>query len=210
MQDFSEKIPLSDELTGTELSSVSSDRNGRILVLSNKGLLQIHNGKLVPDQHYRPMLDTQIISLDTYRDQFVYLTDKVVLSNAWAGKFCVPHKIPDVGLFKMGSDSDFLVYGNDELAYFNQGKCVDKWGMDQRHIKQLFFDKNSHRKDLEFLEPNFREQTTRNVLSPDERPMRKYNANAFRLDGGNNGSREYSGDIYLLPYWLGRYLNIIR
>ena len=91
LQDFAEKIPLSEELAGTELTAVSSDRNGRILVLSNKGLLQIHNGKLVPDQQHRPLLDMQIRSLDTYRDQFVYLTDKVVLSNAWAGQFYVPH-----------------------------------------------------------------------------------------------------------------------
>jgi hypothetical protein len=69
--------------------------------------------------------------------------------------------------------------------------------------------RNSHRKDLEFVEPNFRNQTTRRVLPPDERPMSKYNGNAFRLDGGEGGSREYSGDIFLLPYWLGRYLKIL-
>jgi len=40
--------------------------------------------------------------------------------------------------------------------------------------------------------------------------MSKYNGNAFRLDGGEGGHDEYSGDIYLLPYWLGRYLKIIR
>ena len=145
LQDFSEKIPLSEELGSTELSSVSSDRNGRILVLSNKGLLQIHKGKLVPDRHYRPILDMQIRSMDTYRGQFVYLTDKVVLSNAWAGRFCVPHKIPDVGLFKMGSNFDFLVNGKDELAYFNQGKCIDKWEMAQAHIKQLFLHQMRNR-----------------------------------------------------------------
>jgi len=78
--------------------------------------------------------------MDTYRDQFVYLTNKVVLSNAWAGQFYVPHKIPDVGLFKMGSDFDFLLTGKDVLAYFEQGKRVDKWEMSQRYIKQLFFD----------------------------------------------------------------------
>lgn len=69
---------------------------------------------------------------------------------------------------------------------------------------------NSHRKDLEFLPANFREQSTRTVLPPDERPMSKYNGNAFRLDGGNGGREEFSGDVYLLPYWMGRYLNIIR
>ena len=151
LQDFAEKIPLSDlsdkseELAGTELSAVSSDRNGCILVLSNKGLLQIHNGKLVPDQHYRPMLDMQIRSLDTYREQFVYLTDKVVLSNAWAGQFYVPHKMPDAGLFKMGSNFDFLVTGKDIIAYFEQGKRVDKWEISPRHIKQLFFDRMRNR-----------------------------------------------------------------
>jgi hypothetical protein len=69
---------------------------------------------------------------------------------------------------------------------------------------------NSHRKDIELLEPNFRDQTTREVLPPDEQPMSKYNGNGFRLDGGEGGYREYSGDIYLLPYWLGRYLNKIK
>ena len=48
------------------------------------------------------------------------------------------------------------------------------------------------------------------MLPPDERPMSKYNGNAFRLDGGDGGREEFSGDIYLLPYWLGRYLGVIR
>jgi hypothetical protein len=69
---------------------------------------------------------------------------------------------------------------------------------------------NSHRKDLEFLPENFRRQTTRDVLPPDERPVSKFNGNAFQLDSQGNGLREYSGDIYLLPYWMGRYLNVIR
>lgn len=69
---------------------------------------------------------------------------------------------------------------------------------------------NSHRRDLEFLPAGFREQSTKTVLPPDERPMSKHNGNAFRLDGGDGGREEFSGDIYLLPYWMGRYLNIIR
>ncbi|MBN1509851.1 MAG: hypothetical protein JW955_23595 [Sedimentisphaerales bacterium] len=69
---------------------------------------------------------------------------------------------------------------------------------------------NSRRKDLEFLGPNFRQQTTRVVLPPDERPMSKHNGNAFDLDGGNGGREEFAPDIYLLPYWLGRHLGVIR
>lgn len=72
--------------------------------------------------------------------------------------------------------------------------------------------KNSHRKDIEFLGPNFRNQTIAEVLPPDERPVQRHNANMFRLDreGGNGNSELSSGDIWLLPYWLGRFLGIIR
>ena len=48
-----------------------------------------------------------------------------------------------------------------------------------------------------------------NVLPPDERPMFKHNENTFYLDANEKGRKEYSGDIYLLPYWLGRYLGVI-
>jgi hypothetical protein len=70
---------------------------------------------------------------------------------------------------------------------------------------------NSHRKDIEFVEPNFREQTTTEVLSPDERPVQRHNGNMFRLDrpGGNGVSEHSAGDIWLLPYWMGRYLGVI-
>lgn len=71
--------------------------------------------------------------------------------------------------------------------------------------------KNSHRKDIQPIPENFRRQTTEEVLPPDELQIRRHNANRFGLDGGNNGSSEYSaGDIWLLPYWLGRYLEVIE
>jgi len=181
LQDFAEKIPLSDELAGTELSAVSSDRNGRILVLSNKGLLQIHNEKLVPDNHYRPMLDMRIRSMDTYRDQFVYLTDKVVLSNAWAGQFYVSHEMADAGLFKMGSNFDFLVAGKDILAYFEQDECVDKWQAAQRHIKQLFYDRMRNR----FL---ILSNNRLDCFSPGKKVMKVFeakNLNCLELTGDN-------------------------
>ncbi|MES2798345.1 MAG: hypothetical protein V4683_20415 [Bacteroidota bacterium] len=71
--------------------------------------------------------------------------------------------------------------------------------------------KNSHRKDIEKLAPNFRKQTIKEVLPPDERPTQRHNANMFNLDraGGNGTSEHSAGDIWLLPYWLGRYLGVI-
>ncbi len=68
---------------------------------------------------------------------------------------------------------------------------------------------NSHRKDIELMEPNFRNQTTKEVLPPDELRISRHNANRFTLDGGNESSEYSAGDIWLLPYWMGRYLGAI-
>ncbi|AFK05156.1 hypothetical protein Emtol_4031 [Emticicia oligotrophica DSM 17448] len=70
---------------------------------------------------------------------------------------------------------------------------------------------NSHRKDIEKLPENFRTQTIKEVLPPDERPIQRHNANMFNLDRmrGNGTSEHSAGDIWLLPYWLGRYLGVI-
>ncbi len=71
--------------------------------------------------------------------------------------------------------------------------------------------KNSHRKDIKPVPENFRNQTIEEVLPPDELPIRRHNANRFGLDGGSDGRQEESaGDIWLLPYWLGRYLEVIE
>lgn len=70
---------------------------------------------------------------------------------------------------------------------------------------------NSHRKDIEPLPPNFRGQTIAEVLPPDELKISRHNANRFTLDGGNDGAAENSaGDIWLFPYWMGRYLGLIE
>ncbi len=68
---------------------------------------------------------------------------------------------------------------------------------------------NSHRKDIEFMAPNYRKQTTTVLLPIGEVPMHRHNTNAFILDGGDNGLTELAGDEYLLPYWMGRYLKVI-
>lgn len=69
---------------------------------------------------------------------------------------------------------------------------------------------NSHRKDIDKIEPNFREQTIKEVLPPDETRIARHNSNLFTLDGHDAGRSENSaGDIWLLPYWIGRYLGVI-
>ena len=84
------------------------------------------------------------------------------------------------------------------------------------HLREFPMDlirwnvKNSQRKDIELLPPNFRKQYTKELLPPGEMPMHRHNSNAFDLDGGENGSSELAGDEYLLPYWMARYLKVIE
>jgi len=83
------------------------------------------------------------------------------------------------------------------------------------HLKEFpldmiqFANINSHRKDIEFIEPNFWGQTITEVLPPDERPELKHNRNLFTLDAGDRGSELSAGDTFLLPYWMGRFLGVI-
>lgn len=71
--------------------------------------------------------------------------------------------------------------------------------------------RNSHRKDIEKIAPNFRKQTIKEVLPASERPIQRHNGNTFNLDRvhSNGTSEQSAGDIWLLPYWMGRYLGVI-
>lgn len=69
---------------------------------------------------------------------------------------------------------------------------------------------NSFRKDLDFLPANFRHQHMRQLLPPGERRMTRWNSQPFIPDGGNGGRTEYGGDEFLLPYWMGRHLGVIK
>lgn len=70
--------------------------------------------------------------------------------------------------------------------------------------------KNSHRKDIELLPENFRNQTTKELLYPGEREMHRHNTNPFALDMGGAQRSRLAGDEYLLPYWMARYLGVIE
>lgn len=84
------------------------------------------------------------------------------------------------------------------------------------HLREFPIDlvrwnvKNSHRKDIELLPKNFRNQFTKELLPPGEAPIHRHNSNAFILDGGENGMSELAGDEYLLPYWMARYLKVLQ
>jgi len=89
----------------------------------------------------------------------------------------------------------------DESIWFLKTYPLDlrSWGM-----------KNSHRKDIVRLPDNFRKQTMPALLPLGEMPLYRHNGEIFHLDSNGDGSAMISaGDVWLLPYWMGRYIGVI-
>ena len=99
-------------------------------------------------------------------------------------------------LYAMTGGTD---YDLNESVWWLQEFPLDlvKWNID-----------NTQRKDLEKLKPNFRNQTYTEVLPPDERPVHFHNG-AYRNNSNGRGMGEEAPYIWLLPYWMGRYVEAI-
>ena len=144
IQDYADKYNFKKS-NDAALLQVRSDRNGIIQVLSRKGLLNPWQGELEADIRYRPITDMKLIALETYKNQFVYLTDKAVLSNAWAGKFYIEHKLANPIQFAIGDDFTTLVASSSELVLFKEGKKVFNKSLDQLNIVDIIYDKEADR-----------------------------------------------------------------
>jgi hypothetical protein len=145
LQDYSEKIPLASPAGDIKLRKVRMDRNGCISVLSNKGLLQIDTGMLKPDRRYRPLADMQIKDLEVTWDQFVYLTDRHILSNAWAGQFLSDYAMSGAKLLATGGRGEVIVIGAGRVVRFQVDEPVWEWQVDTARIKQAAFDAKGKR-----------------------------------------------------------------
>src|SRR5688572_2708953 len=142
-QDFSKKFDLL--LEDVSLQKVYSDRNGVIQIYSSAGLLKTYGGEflypgtLVPDKTYRPIVDKKILNLDLYNNQFVYLDDKAVLSNAWAGELYSRYTMPGATLFEGGQEFGFLISDGEAIQYLRDSKVL--WqGKANEKIIDISFD----------------------------------------------------------------------
>ena len=142
LQDYADKYECQ---SNTQLLQVRSDRNRVINVLSVKGLLQPWDKKLVKEMLYRPLTDMNIIAFDRYENQFVYLTDKAVLSNAWAGKFYIEHRIDNPTHFVVAHDFTTLIASKDGLTLFQKGEKVWDKSIDGFNPLKLIFALNGKR-----------------------------------------------------------------
>ena len=143
LQTYSVKWNL--ELENVTLKNVFTDRNGAIQLYSSAGLLKpfagdfLYPGTLVPDKTYRPIVDKKIVNLTLYNDQFVYLDDKAVLSNAWAGTLYSKYSMPNANMLEGGKDFSFLISDGESLQYLNDSKVI--WqGKNSEPIIDILFD----------------------------------------------------------------------
>lgn len=140
LQDYAEKYQFRVDEPGTELISVSCDRNKSIRVLSSGGLLHPWEKALEKDLLYRPLSDMNIVAVRVHHGQLVYLTDRAVLSNAWAGKFFIPHDVANVTRFAMGEDFSVLLAARGKLAFFRDSGPVWERAMEDFIPLDIVFD----------------------------------------------------------------------
>jgi hypothetical protein len=121
-QDKSEYVFASE---GQELNmqKVLFDRNYVVQILTPTGLVKPNKTTIVKQHLYRPLVDMHILDMKLYRDEYMYLTDKAVLSNAWAGTVYVKYDLNGAKAFDGGTDFDFLIGSDASLVY------VDKTGV---------------------------------------------------------------------------------
>ncbi len=146
LQDYAVKFELGEAVKGANLVQAKSDRNLAIKILSTEGLLNAFENELSPDLQYRPLTDMKLIGLDSYQNQFIYLTDTSVLSNAWAGTFEVEHGMQKPTHFEMGSDFTVLVSTSSTLKLIDKkGQIIWETNQDGLSPIMLKYDSNKNR-----------------------------------------------------------------
>jgi len=144
VQDYSIKFNL--EPRDAKLIKVASDRNGYVQILSSKGLLRLRDGQflfpgtLVKDVQDRPTSDKKISGIGTYQDQLVYIDDKAVLSNAWAGKLFLQHSLPQAKMLAGGKDFAFLISDGKNLSLLQNSQKLWEGSISGEEVKDIKFD----------------------------------------------------------------------
>jgi len=144
IQDYS--IKYNHENKDAKLLKVVSDRNGYIQILSDKGLLRLKAGQflfpgtIVKDVQDLPTSDKNIAGISTYQNQLVYVDDKAVLSNAWAGKLFSKHEMPAAKIFAGGNDFTFMISDGKNLSLLKESQKLWEGSLSGKNIIDIKFD----------------------------------------------------------------------
>ncbi len=147
LQDYSVKYYFNDP--DNKLSDVVSDRNGYTQILSSKGLMRLRDGQflfpgtIVRDVQDRQTSDKKISGIGIYQNQLVYVDDKAVLSNAWAGKLFSRHNTPGAKIFAGGKDFSFLISDGKTLVLIKDSENVWSGALQNEDVRDIKYDGNS-------------------------------------------------------------------
>ena len=143
---------LSPDKGQIRLKDISADRNGNIRILSDQGIFMPDNGslfyagKLIQDISYPPVTARKVTALATFEEQTLYLDDRHVFSNAWAGKIQVAHGLPCASVFAAGNEFELLISDGKNLVNIDRnGNFL--WTGTAEGIKEIIF----HKKRNSFL-----------------------------------------------------------
>ncbi len=133
--------------TNVSPKKVYTDRNGVVQILASNQLYRPNNGHfqypgtIVPDIRFRPMADKSITDMIIYENQFVYLDENAVLSNAWAGKLYVKHQLPAAKILCAGSQFSFLISDGNNLIYLNDSKIIWEETLPNTRVLSIKYNK---------------------------------------------------------------------
>ncbi|HHH50609.1 MAG TPA: hypothetical protein ENK52_06490, partial [Saprospiraceae bacterium] len=154
-QSSSQGVTPSHPLT---LKKAFTDRNGVIKILSSKGIMKtragqfLYPGDVVPDLTYRTISNKKITNINLYKNQFIYLSEEAVFSNAWAGKLFCKHNVPDAHILASGKDFSFLIANDNSLQYIKDSKII--WETKKENIQILDIKYNSSKEEFWILSNN--------------------------------------------------------
>ncbi|SEN13799.1 hypothetical protein SAMN05216436_11222 [bacterium A37T11] len=129
-----------------EPQGFSADRNGRIQWLSGHRLYKpdrgalLFPGKLCPDQLYRYDRFEKISAILNYQDEFVYLTDQSIYSNAWAGNLYLRHGLTDASKIAADQYFGFLIANKTDVQFINREGSRWKASIPGGDILGLLYD----------------------------------------------------------------------
>lgn len=136
-----EAVPYKNEvnLADYELRSIRADRDGRVLVNTQRGLLMPFDGRLVPYREMEGIEKKDHLDLELLRGKFVYLTDAFLLPVHGAGVDYLangPAGYTRVGVIGPGS---YILLKPGGIVEFSQGKTTEfenKWGVSEVAVER--------------------------------------------------------------------------
>lgn len=146
LQDYAVRYYPEEE--NIEFKKVYSDRNEVIQILTSKGLMNPVNGHfqypgtLRPDIKYLPMADKKVSDLILYQNQFVYLDDEAIFSNAFAGKLFSRHQTPQADVVAGGKEFSFLIAFGNAYSLIQGSKTVFSGTLDAPVLDSKYDAKN--------------------------------------------------------------------